>query len=190
MASLARAGTCPTFAELLDTAAVVDTVAPYGTFVGSSWMTISTGAAVATHRYWNWLEIDPATYSLRATTPRESRRPPFWQHLSDAGRRIAVLDVPHADIPAQLHGVLVKEWGCHDRHHGTGSHPSEVLPDLEARVGRHPYGAMAPPYGEDAFAPCDYTLRAGTHRTREEEHQLTSGPPAGRPTSTEGRARD
>lgn len=172
MVELARGGVCPNVAELLDTGAVVDTVAPYGTFVGSSWMTISTGAAVGSHRYWNWLEVDPATYALRPTTPRESRRPPFWQHLSDVGRRVAVLDVPHADVPSSFNGVLLKEWGCHDRHHGTASHPPELLADLEQRVGRHPYGSMAHPAGSDAFAPCDYTLRTGPRRTRDEERQL------------------
>jgi predicted AlkP superfamily phosphohydrolase/phosphomutase len=169
---LARQGACPNVASLLKTGAVVDTIAPYGTFVGSSWMTISTGADVGTHRYWNWAEIDPATYALRHTSPRESRRPPFWQHLSDQGRRVAVLDIPHTDMPAEFNGAVIKEWGCHDRHHGTGSYPATLLPDLEARFGRHPYGAMDHPAGHDAFAPCDYTLRAGAHRTREEERRI------------------
>jgi hypothetical protein len=67
MQELARSGDCPNLARLLDEGAVVDTVAPYGTFVGSSWMTISTGVGVGTHRYWNWLEVDPETYALRPT---------------------------------------------------------------------------------------------------------------------------
>ena len=32
-------GRCPSIASLFDVGATVDTVAPYGTFVGSSWMT-------------------------------------------------------------------------------------------------------------------------------------------------------
>lgn len=169
---LARQGACPNVASLLATGAVVDTIAPYGTFVGSSWMTISTGTDVSTHRYWNWLEVDPETYALRSTSPRESRRPPFWQHLSDRGRRVALLDVPHADLPESFNGALIKEWGCHDRHHGTGSFPAALLPDLEARFGRHPYGTMVHPAGLEAFAPCDYTLRGGPVRTREEERRI------------------
>jgi predicted AlkP superfamily phosphohydrolase/phosphomutase len=172
MVELAAQGECPHLAELLDTGAVVDTIAPYGTFVGSSWMTISTGASVGTHRYWNWLEIDRDTYELRPTTPRESRRPPFWLHLSDEGRRVALLDVPHAEIPESLNGVLVKEWGCHDRHHGTASYPPELLGELEGRHGTHPVGTMEHPWGYEAFAPCDYALREGHHRSRDEEREL------------------
>lgn len=168
----ASEGRCPNVARLLDDGAVVDTVAPYGTFVGSSWMTISTGSSVGSHRYWNWLEVDPDTYALLDTTPRQSRRPPFWLHLSDAGRRVAVIDVPHADVPAHLNGLLVKEWGCHDRHHGTASYPTGLLAELEASAGRHPYGSMIHPAGYDAFAPCDYTLREGLYRTYDEERRL------------------
>lgn len=172
MQEMAREGRCPHLARLLREGAVVDTIAPYGTFVGSSWMTVATGTPVGTHRYYNWLEVDPGTYALRDTTPRESRSAPFWQHLSDRGRRVAVLDVPHADLPAQMNGVLLKEWGCHDRHHGTASYPPSLLDELDALVGRHPYGCMIHPAGYDAFAPCDYTLRAETHRTGEEESRL------------------
>ncbi|MGV3758711.1 MAG: alkaline phosphatase family protein, partial [Actinomycetota bacterium] len=172
MRTLAQDGVCPNLARLLDEGAVVETVAPYGTFVGSSWMTISTGSEVGTHRYWNWLEVDPSTYALRATSPREARRPPFWSALSDAARRVAVLDVPHADVPVHLDGVLLKEWGCHDRHHGTGSYPAGLRAELEEAAGPHPYGTMDHPAGHDAFAPCDYTLRSGWLRTRGEERQL------------------
>jgi predicted AlkP superfamily phosphohydrolase/phosphomutase len=172
MRELASTGDCPNLARLLEEGAVVDTVAPYGTFVGSSWMTITTGVGVESHRYWNWVEVDRETYALRPTTPRESKRPAFWQAMSDAGRRVAVLDVPHADVPERFDGVLVKEWGCHDRHHGTASHPPELCAELDELVGRHPFGSMDDPLGTGAFAPCDYTLRAGRHRTRDEDRQL------------------
>ncbi len=172
MQELARAGRCPNLARLLGESAVVETIAPYGTFVGSSWMTISTGVYVGTHRYWNWVEVDSASYELRPTTPRESRRGPFWEHLSKSGRRVAVFDIPHADVPVEFNGVVVKEWGCHDRHFGTAAYPAGILEELDALVGRHPYGSMTHPRGDAAFAPCDYTLRAGNIRTLEEQRQL------------------
>lgn len=169
---LVAQGRCPTLGGLLDSAAVVETVAPYGSFVGSTWMTIATGCEVGTHRYYNWVEFGGADYHNRVTSPTEARRPPFWQQLSDRGQRVAVFDVPHSQVPDHLDGVLVKEWGCHDRHHGTGSFPAELLDELHARVGPHPYGSCAPPGDSDQFAPCDYTLRDGPLRTVEEERQL------------------
>src|SRR5262245_26332801 len=101
MLDLAAKGRCPNIAALLKVSAVADTVAPSGTYVGSIWMTISTGCDVSTHRYWNWAVVDPVTYEVRGTTPRESERGPFWEALSEAGKRVAVLDVPHSMAPAQ-----------------------------------------------------------------------------------------
>lgn len=172
MLAFAAQGHCPNLAALLSESAVTDTVAPYGTYVGSSWMTITTGSDVGTHRYWNWMEIDPATYELVGTTPRDARGRPFWEHLSDAGRRVAVLDVPHAGVPTDFNGVLLKEWGCHDRHDGTASYPASLLDDLDRTFGRHPVGCRDHPNGDPAFAPCDYTMRDGWYRTVDEERRL------------------
>jgi predicted AlkP superfamily phosphohydrolase/phosphomutase len=169
---LTAAGHCPTFARLLAEGASVETVAPYGTFVGSTWMTIATGTEVSRHRYYNWVQVAEGCYDLRHTSPREAHGTPFWQTLSDAGRRLAVLDVPHAEVPASFNGAFLKEWGCHDRHHGTASSPPELRAELDALVGGHPYGTMAPPGEDDQFAPCDYTLRAGPVRTLDEERQI------------------
>jgi predicted AlkP superfamily phosphohydrolase/phosphomutase len=172
MVELADSGKCPTLAGLLRDGAVTETIAPTGTYVGSSWMTITTGSGVGSHRYWNWLEVDPATYRLQMTTPREARGRPFWEHLSDAGRRVAVLDVPHAAAPESFNGVVLKEWGCHDRHDGTASTPPDLLDELDRTVGRHPVGCRSHPAGDEAFAPCDYTLRADAYRTPDEEREL------------------
>ncbi|HKY66671.1 MAG TPA: alkaline phosphatase family protein, partial [Acidimicrobiales bacterium] len=172
MVGLARAGICPNIRRLLDEAAVVETVAPYGTFVGSTWKSVATGLDVGKHRYYNWVQVAEGQYDLRNTSPREALGTPFWETLSDRGRRIAVLDVPHSEAPESFNGVVLKEWGCHDRHHGTASTPPELLDELNGITGGHPYGSCPPPRSDDQFAPCDYTLRAGVHRTLDEQRQL------------------
>ncbi|MFL6204920.1 MAG: glycosyltransferase [Acidimicrobiales bacterium] len=172
MVDLARAGACPNIARLLAEGAVVETVAPYGTFVGSTWKSFATGLEVGHHRYHNWVQLAEGQYDFRPTSPRESGGTPFWETLSARGRSVCVLDVPHSELPSELHGILLKEWGCHDRHHGTASFPAELLDELAQAVGDHPYGSCPPPRGEDQFAPCDYTLRDGVHRTLDEQRRL------------------
>ncbi|HAP78502.1 MAG TPA: nucleotide pyrophosphatase, partial [Acidimicrobiaceae bacterium] len=174
MLAMAAEGRLPALAGLVRDGAVVPTVAPYGTFVGSSWMTITTGRDVANHRFWNWLEIDPVTYQPALTTPREARGASFWQRVSDAGRRVAVMDVPHMNLPTEFNGVALKEWGCHDRHDGTDAYPRSLLDELDELVGRHPVGCRSHPRGDIAFAPCDYTERADRLRTHDEEARLAA----------------
>jgi hypothetical protein len=48
----------------------------------------------------------PDTYDMyRAYTPDHVPSPPFWDYLSDAGHRCAVLDIPHSGVSKRLNGV-------------------------------------------------------------------------------------
>jgi predicted AlkP superfamily phosphohydrolase/phosphomutase len=174
MRRLAHEGRCPNLAGLLAEAAIVDTRAPYGTFVGSIWKTFTTALEVGRHRYYNWIRVAEGSYDLRLTSPRETQGTPFWETLSADGFRIAALDLPHADVPTDFGGVLIKEWGAHDRHHGTGSVPAGLRAEVEgAAGGDHPFGTMAHPRGDEQFAPCDYVHRDhGAERTIDEMRRL------------------
>ncbi len=166
---LAAAGEMPTMARLLREAAVVDTRAPLGVFVSANWPTIYTANSPDRHGYICWEEIRGGTYEYRETDPKGVQGTPIWQRLSDAGRRVAVLDVPHT-VAVPLNGAMLVEWGCHDRHLGVQSWPPELAAELSASHGNH-YGGARPP-GRDQFAPCDYTFRAGAVRTDAETVEL------------------
>ena len=167
---LARAGELPAIAQLMEDAAAVDTVAPEGVFVSANWPTIVTASSPERHGYLSWDEIVGGTYDYRMTTPTEVRGVPFWRRLSEAGRRVAVIDVPHS-VVEPLNGVMLAEWGCHDRHFGTTSWPPELARELSARHGAH-YGSCEPPASSPQFAPCDFVHRAGSERTDAETVKL------------------
>lgn len=63
----------------------------------------------------------------------------FWVRASDAGRRVAVIDVPQT-VPLRrpVNGVQLFEWGLHDRNFSISSDPPEVLDDIRRRFGDHP----------------------------------------------------
>ncbi|MFN8039334.1 MAG: alkaline phosphatase family protein [Acidimicrobiales bacterium] len=169
-AGFAEAGTMPVLAGLQERAAVVDTIAPRGLFVGAVWPTIMTGLDADRHRYYTWLALDEDGYGTHQTTPLVMQGEPFWTALDAAGRRCAVFDVPHslADrTPDGFGGAVVSEWGCHDRHVGPASHPPELLAELEAVAGGSHFGAGATP-GFDQHAPCDYLHRSQRHRSPDE----------------------
>ena len=165
----ARAGEMPNVARLLGESAQVQTLAPMGVFVGANWPTLFTATRPDRHGFLCWDEFRGGTYEYRETDPTIIRGTPLWEHLSEAGKRVAVIDVPHA-LARPVNGAMVVEWGCHDRHLGTASWPPELADELADRHGRH-YGSMEPP-GRDQFAPCDYRHRAGGERTPEEAATL------------------
>lgn len=163
-------GDLPNLRSFFAQAATTETQAPDGLFVSSMWPTIFTATTVDRHGYHCWDVIEPGTYARRETSPDEIIGTPFWEHLSDAGQRIAVLDVPHSKVRRPVDGVMLVEWGCHDRHFGTHSWPEPFVDEINASVGPHPVGTYDA--GRSQFAPCDYLLREGRHRTPDEDAAL------------------
>jgi hypothetical protein len=100
--------------------------------------------------------------------------------VSDAGRRVAVLDVPHTRPVEGLNGVQVSEWGAHDRHFGTRSWPATTDPmESSSPPGR----ASAP-----ATAVPGWTSRTSARPWRP-RWGLVSRPPTGGPSPTSFRSR-
>lgn len=166
---LAAAGDMPAMAGLLERAAIVDTIAPEAVYVSANWPTLFTATQPDRHGYLCWDEIAPGTYDRRETDLSYVREPPLWRALSEAGRRVAVFDVPHT-VVEPVNGVMVAEWACHDRHAFPASWPPKLVDELCDRHGA-PFATADPP-AFPQFAPCDYTVRAGEHRTPEETRAL------------------
>jgi predicted AlkP superfamily phosphohydrolase/phosphomutase len=136
--ALADHGYLPAFRDLFRSAARRPIKNPPGLFVGSLWSTFFTGRSAVQTGFHCWEEIVPGGNERRLTTAESIRGQPFWETLSDAGRRVAVLDVPHSRAGAPLRGIQVSEWGCHDRHFGLRTYPPELTQKIIADVGLHP----------------------------------------------------
>jgi predicted AlkP superfamily phosphohydrolase/phosphomutase len=170
----AAAGRLPTLARLFAKAARAKVRNPFGLFVGALWTTFATGLRPDRHRFHCWDEIDVATYVRRLTSPPAGNETTFWRKLSDADRRVAVIDVPHSVADAPINGMQVVEWGCHDRHFGLHTWPPRAAAEIAAAFGLHPVLGMDA-YAKREFAPDDYAHRAGAHRTVEENRALFEG---------------
>jgi predicted AlkP superfamily phosphohydrolase/phosphomutase len=165
---LAASGRMPALGRLFDRAARCKVQNPYGVFVGALWLSFATGYRADRHQFHCWDEIDVASYQRRLTTPPACQDASFWKNLSDADRRVAIIDVPHSKVTGPVNGVQVVEWGGHDRHFGFHTWPPQRAGDIEATFGLHPIlGVDA--YSVREFAADDYVYRAGPLRTREEE---------------------
>jgi predicted AlkP superfamily phosphohydrolase/phosphomutase len=171
---LAAAGHLPALARLFESSARCTVHNPYGLFVGALWMNFATGLRPDRHRFHCWDEIDVASYERRLTTPPSNAETAFWHALGEAGRRVAVLDVPHAKADLPVNGMQVVEWGCHDRHFGFHTWPPKAAADIEAAFGLHPVLGLDA-YTSRQFAPDDYAHRAGPLRTPDEDRELLEG---------------
>ena len=103
-------GTLPNLAGLIARGTVANTRGISGFFVGSTWPSMYTATTPARHGVHYLLQLEPGSYRLhRVAEAAFVRRPAFWDVLSDAGRRGAILDVPLTRLSSDLHGVQVVE---------------------------------------------------------------------------------
>lgn len=162
-------GTMPTMARHMANGFVGDTQGVAG-LEGATWPTFYTGVTAGGHGFY-WLEQSVSgSYNARSLRPIHfARRKALWEVLSEAGRRVVVLDVPLSRRSPGLNGVQVVEWGTHDPVFGFQSTPARVRRLIRRTVGRYPAprvcdvkGRSLPEYR--AFA--DQLVRAAATRAR------------------------
>ncbi len=166
---LAAAGRMPTMARLLAEGAVRPMTEPRGgAYVAERWTSIATGVGPAVHGFHTWARYDTGRDGDRTVSVDPHATPRIWDVLSAAGRRVAVIDVPRQP-PSDVNGILIHEWGTHDRTVGTETSPAALVAALEAEHGEHALAA-ARAEGEPNVSTCDVICRSG--RERRTNHQL------------------
>jgi predicted AlkP superfamily phosphohydrolase/phosphomutase len=134
----ARAGVLPTFRSLLETSAVVPTQNPVGFYVGAVWPSFWTGLSPEKHGRYCFSQLRTGTYDHYDVSPRDTRGRPFWDALSERGRRVAILDVPKTVPSPGVNGVHIVDWGTHDPELDFCTSPESLASELEERFGVHP----------------------------------------------------
>lgn len=139
----AREGILPTWQSLFQRGVKGKTMSLPGLYTGATWPSFQTGVNPARSGVYSWMQVKPGSYEpYRCYVGDELKREPFWNHLSRAGRHVAVLDIPLAGLTKDLNGVQLVEWGTHDTQYGFVTWPPSLAREVEARFGRHPLRAV------------------------------------------------
>jgi predicted AlkP superfamily phosphohydrolase/phosphomutase len=128
----------PALRSLLEQGRSVDVDSPYGLFVGAVWPTFQTGVNAGRHGRYCFGQLVPGTYDVRRTAGNYPQQP-FWASLDEAGRRVAVVDVPHSPWPLpNFRGLQVIDWIRHDPNVGFHVSPPAVADVMATRFhNRH-----------------------------------------------------
>jgi len=158
--SWAADGTLPTIGSLLAKGFIGETMSLEGFYEGSTWPSFYTGVTPAHHGFHSLVQLKPGTYEFYRCYPGTFvRREPFWNHLSRAGRRVAILDIPLSGLSKKLNGIQVVEWGSHDGIYGFRTWPPKLKWDISARFGRHPVKNPCDSYGKTPHDVCIFRDR-------------------------------
>ena len=138
-----RTGVLPNLQRLVANGLVGRTRNVPAVFIQCTWPSFYTGTGPARQGVHCWEQLKSGTYeSYRAYTPDFVRTTPFWDHLSAAGRRVAILDIPLSRPSPRINGVQLVEWGAHDANHGFATSPAPVKEEVLARFGAHPHWGL------------------------------------------------
>lgn len=137
---LVAAGRMPAVASVLASGAWCEVEAPPGVYTAAIWPSIATGLSPAGHGRYCDEQLVVGTYRCCHFGPTDMGGKPFWESLSEAGYRVAIVDVPHTALSKELNGIHVMGWGGCAADQEFGTWPPSYARDLRERWGSHPVG--------------------------------------------------
>ncbi len=138
-------GLLPSFSRLCDDSVSFGTINPPN-LSETVWPNYFTASGPGHHgRYFN-SQIVPGTYKTREFDNKTLRVDPYWRALSDAGRRVFIVDVPKSYALDGLNGVQVANWANHDQEKDAGFETWPI--DYKRR--------LITDYGPDPVSPDDF----------------------------------
>lgn len=134
-----ESGWLPTLRSLRDRGAWGLAQSPPGFGSGAIWPSFSTGVTPATHGRYFYRQVAPGDYRAHKFQASEFRFPAFWETIGEAGRRVAVFDVPKMGLSAPLNGLMSVDWIVHGPvYKELRTTPAGLADELVERFGADP----------------------------------------------------
>jgi len=113
---------------------------PRGFGNGAIWPSFFTGVNPGRHGRYFYRQIEPGTYDIKNfVEDTDFKHRPFWEHLSQAGRKVAIIDMIKAPLAKYINGIQLNDWMTHDRNGPVRSLPTKLASDVIARYGSDPF---------------------------------------------------
>jgi len=136
----ASEGKLPTFRRLMQQGTRAELATTADQLPDTAWPCLCTGVNPAKLEKYFYVQYDPQTMGLRHLREDAITRPAFWDHLSQAGVRVGVVDVPDVGLSRSLNGFQLLNWGSHAARIARASTPPSLLHQVNLQFERHPVG--------------------------------------------------
>jgi predicted AlkP superfamily phosphohydrolase/phosphomutase len=144
-------GSLPTLQKLKENGAWGVAGAPPGFGSGAIWPSFFTGVSPARHARYFYRQVWPGHYEAQRFEAQHFQAQTLWEALSEAGRRVAVLDVPKAGLSNDLNGIQAVDWLVHGPvYKKLTTWPASLADELSSRFGVDPMPQCDLPGGRDA----------------------------------------
>lgn len=110
------------------------------TLHGAIWPTFAMGQGPGQHGIYWWTQWLAEEGRYVRNSHGAFHYDPFWLDLADAGKKVAIFDVPYTPALHRPGVWTANGWGLHDEMEPQ-SYPARLLPALRKRYGDHPLRA-------------------------------------------------
>jgi predicted AlkP superfamily phosphohydrolase/phosphomutase len=156
----ADAGVLPNIKALRQRSLWSDAPALPGLGSGALWPSFSTGINPSRHGRYFSLHMKKGTYeTFKYQFDRDQWRP-FWRSLSQAGRKVAVINVPYDSLCDDIDGLQIVDWGIHNPQRAAPG----IWPVKEAQYIAKHFGTEDPVGMCDHYASSSQDMKALTER--------------------------
>jgi predicted AlkP superfamily phosphohydrolase/phosphomutase len=134
-----ESGELPTIQKLRDKGQRGILSSPLAMADEAVWATFYTGVSPAKHGRFFSKQLWPGSYDLIRFKDSHLKHEPFWEGLSRAGKKVAILDVPKSTLSSGLNGIQLVDWMVHGPgHRQVCSWPPSLASDVVAKFGERP----------------------------------------------------
>ncbi|MFW6156990.1 MAG: alkaline phosphatase family protein, partial [Armatimonadota bacterium] len=104
----------------------------------SAWTSLVTGVNPGRHGIFHFTNPVRGSYQFAQIDARARYAPTVWRMLSEAGKRVAALNVPVSYPVEPVEGVMVAGWLCPSPASDGFTHPPELARRLADEFGDYP----------------------------------------------------
>jgi predicted AlkP superfamily phosphohydrolase/phosphomutase len=129
-------GRLPTLSRLLEKGSSGRLASTYPPLTGPAWASFMTGKSPGSHGVFEFFHRREGGYSQALGGPASIKGRSLWQILSDADKKVGVMNVPLTYPPEEVNGFLITglltPHECDD-----WAYPRELIAELESNVGTY-----------------------------------------------------
>lgn len=103
-------GTMPNLRRLVSAGTFLRIHSVYPTVSSVAWSSFMTGKNPAKHGIFGFVDRNPATMEVFIPTSRAMQSRTLWEILSEAGKRVVVMNVPVTYPPRPVNGILIADF--------------------------------------------------------------------------------
>ena len=141
-----------------------------------AWASFMTGKNPGKHGIFEFIEHKPYSYDLNYVNGGFVRGNKLWNLLSDAGKRVCIINVPFTYPPDKVNGYLISGLDSPGPH-SDFCYPPPLLEEITKKFGeyqlrQHPYNATPESFLKEITEQFDYILKVAKYLKSKEAWDL------------------